>query len=211
MSDQPAGDDCDHRGVRTDIPNPKHLAAGYEVAAVGTGKSRRRRITQQGQARRKLAVAHGKMARARRDYHKGSFGVGSRQPSDIRRNLHIVGIVKSPSRPGHQRRGMGASSCGSSARKPNYRRTFCSVSLVGFQQDMLDVHTLPRRTSARGTAVDVSGVPDGPRSRLQRRQSHSRRRAGGEIKRLPRKWARPRQRFRWSPGKYSHHTGGTWR
>ena len=52
-------------------------------------------------------------------------------------------------------------------------------------------------------AVDVPGVPGGPRPRPQRRQDHSRRRAGGETKRLPRKWAGPRKRFRWSPSKTS--------
>jgi hypothetical protein len=191
-------------GVRTDIPNPKHLARRLrKLRRLERAKSRR----QKGSLNRDKARAQARCCTR----ESGAGAAGLSPQSDIRRRPpHRGHCPESPSRPGHQRRGMGPV-------RADHRRESRTIwahilfgfALVGFQQDMLDVHTLPRRTSARGTAVDVSGVPDGPRSRLQRRQSHSRRRAAGEIKRLPRKWARPRQRFRWSAGKSSHKTGGT--
>jgi putative transposase len=51
--------------------------------------------------------------------------------------------------------------------------------------------------------LDVPVVRRGPRPGPQRRQGHSRRRAGGETKRLPREWAGPRKQFRWSTNKTS--------
>ncbi len=50
-----------------------------------------------------------------------------------------------------------------------------------------------RRTTVANPPVDMPGAPGGPRPRPQRRQGHSRRRAGGETKRLPRQRARPRK------------------
>jgi putative transposase len=58
-------------GVRTDIPNPPHLARKFTKAApAGAGEvPPTERITQQGQTRRRVAIMHAEVARARREYH----------------------------------------------------------------------------------------------------------------------------------------------
>ena len=94
------------------------------------------------------------------------------------------------------------------ASRPLRSHRSSGVAVVGVEQDVLGVRAPARRTPATGTAVDVPDVLGGPRSRLQRRQDHSRRRAGGETKRLPRKWTGPRKWFRWSPCKTATRCGG---
>ena len=60
------------------------------------------------------------------------------------------------------------------------------VALVGVEQDLLGrrVWACARRTASTHPYVDVPSLPDRPRPRPQRRRGHSRRRAGGETKRL---------------------------
>ncbi|ORX18514.1 MULTISPECIES: transposase [Mycolicibacterium] len=63
-------------GHRIDVANPKHLGR----------KLRKLR-------RRKVAIAHNEVARARRDYHhKQGFGVGSRESSDP--SLSITAVTE---------------------------------------------------------------------------------------------------------------------
>ncbi len=202
--DQPAGDGRDHRWDADGNSEPKAFGPqATKVAAVGAGEvPPAERITQQGQVSAQgCRRARESGAGATRLSPQGSFGVGSRQPSDLRRRpQHCGDGPESSSRPGHQRCGVGPVHADHRRESRTiWAHTLFGVALVGFQQNMFDMHTSLRRANTAGAAVDVSGVPDCSRSRLQRRQSHSRRRAGGEIKRLPRKWARPRERFRWSP------------
>ena len=203
----PVGDDRHHRWwMRTDIANPRAFGPqATEVAAVGAGEvPPAERIGQQGQdaAQGCHRAQQGGAGSAGLSPQAG-FGVGSRQPSDPRRG---------PQHRGHGRdrrlaRAISDTGWGQFVRiiaekADRYGRTVDWVSRwlassktcsgCGHRLDELPLQI---------RAVDVPGVPDHPRSRLQRRQSHSRRRAGGETKRLPQQWAGPRQRFRWSPCK----------
>jgi len=71
--------------------------------------------------------------------------------------------------------------------------------VAGIQQDMLALRAPARRTTTTATALDLPVVRGGSRQRPQRRQGHSRRRAGGETKRLPHQWAGPPTQSRSSP------------
>ena len=140
---------------------------------------------------------------------QAGFGVGSREPSDPRRGSQHRGHgPQSPARASNQRCGMGAVRAGHRRESgPLRSHRVRGVALAGVEQDVLGVRASSRRTAACRFAVDVPGLSDGPRSGPQRRQGHSRRRAGGETKRLPRKWAEPPTRFRWSIRKTSHPGG----
>jgi hypothetical protein len=69
------------------------------------------------------------------------------------------------------------------------------VALVGVEQDVFGLRAPPRGTAAAGPAVDLPDVLGNPRQRPQRRQVHSRCRAGGENNRL------------WSPHKTATRCG----
>ena len=199
---------ADTDGARTDIANPKHLARKLAQAATfGAGEvPPPERITQQGQdaAQGRYHPPRGGAQSARLSPQAG-FGAGSREPSDPRRGPQHRGDARQPpSRTGHQRCGVGPVRADHrrESRPLRPHRAF-GIALAGLQQDMLGMPAPTRRTPSTGAPVDMPGVPGSPRPRPQRRQGHSRRRAGGETKRLPRKWAGPRKRFRWSTSKTS--------
>ena len=84
-------------GVRTDIPNPKHLARRLrKLRRLERAKSRRQKGSlNRDKARRKLAVVHEKVARARRDYHhKEALALVRDNQVIYVEDLHIVGIVQ---------------------------------------------------------------------------------------------------------------------
>ena len=143
------------------------------------------------------------MARARRDYHHKQALALVRENQVIHvEDLNIAGMVC------NRRLARSISDAGwgqliriISEKADRYGRTGApGIQMVGVEQNLLHawVSASARRTAVAGPAVDVSvRRPGSPRPRPQCRESHSRRRAGGETKRL------------WSPGKSSHHTEGT--
>jgi len=199
-------------GARVDVANPKHLGRKLrQLGRLEREKSRRQKgSANREKSRRKIAVVHIEVARARRDYHHKQALALVRENQVIHvEDLNIVGMVKNrqlpsnfgcrvePVRPDHRREG-----------KPLRAHRAPGVALVGIQQDMFGLRAPARRNPATGTAVDVPGLPSRPRQRPQCRQSHSRRRSGGETKRLPRMWVGLRKWFRWSPCKTATHCGG---
>ena len=176
-------------GTRVDVANPKHLGRKLrKLRAVGAGEvPPAERISQQGQdaaqsgcrAQRGGACAAGLSPQA-------GFGVGSREPSDPRRGPQHRGHGQKPSaRPGDLGCGVGPVRADHRREsRPLRAHRASGVAMVGVEQDLLGVRASARRTPATGAAVDLPGLPGGPRQRPQRRQSHSRRRAGGETKRL---------------------------
>ena len=176
-------------GRRLDVANPKHLGRKLrKLPRLEREKSRRQKgSANRDKTRRKVAVAHNEVARARRDYHHKQALALVRENQVIHvEDLNIVGMVK------NRRLAAGDLGCGVGAVRENHRREgrplrahrAHGVAVAGVEQDLLGVRAPARRTAATGPSVDVSGVPGSPRSRPQRRQGHSRRRAGGEIKRL---------------------------
>ena len=114
-------------------------------------------------------------------------------------DLNIVGMVR------NRLVGTSYQRCRVGAIRANRRREgrplrahrAVGVALAGVEQDVLGVRPSSRRTAVADPHLDMPVVRCGPRPRPQRRQGHSRRRAGGETKRL------------WSPGKSPQHSGGT--
>jgi hypothetical protein len=175
-------------------------AASSANCAVGAGEiPPAERISQQGQeaAQGRRRAQRGGACSAGLSPQAG-FGVGSRQPSDPRRRPQHRGDGRQPPF------GAGDLRCRMGAVRADHRRegrplrTYRTsrVAVAGVEQDMLGVRAPARRTPATDPAVGVPSVPGGSRPRPQRRQGHSRRRAGGETKRL------------WSPGKSSQHWEG---
>ena len=151
-------------------------------------KSRRQKgSANRDKTRRKVAIAHNEVARARRDYHHKQALALVRENQVIHvEDLNIVGMVR------NRRLARAISRCGVGAVRADHRRESrplrahraSGVALVGVEQDLLGVRASARRTAAADPALDVPVMPGGPRPRPQRRQGHSRRRAGGETKRL---------------------------
>ncbi len=199
-------------GARTDIANPKHLGRKLrKLRRLEREKSRRQKgSNNRDKARQKVAIAHNGVARTRRDYHHKRALALVRENQVIHvEDLNIAAMVR------NRRLARAISDAGwgqfvgiIAEKADRYGRTVQWVSrwlassktcsACQHQLDELPLHirqwTCP--------------VPGGPRPRPQRRQGHSRRRAGGEVKRLPRKWAGPRKRFRWSPCKTATRRGG---
>ena len=83
--------------TRTDIENPKHLGRKLrKLRRLEREKSRRQKgSVNRGKTRRKVAVAHGKVAGARRDYHHKQALALVRDNQLIHvEDLNIVGMVK---------------------------------------------------------------------------------------------------------------------
>jgi putative transposase len=83
-------------GSRTDVPNPKHLCRKLrKLARLEREKSRRQKgSTNRDKTRRKVAVAHNAVARARRDYHHKQALALVRENQVIHvEDLNIVGMV----------------------------------------------------------------------------------------------------------------------
>jgi hypothetical protein len=219
-----SGDRCrdrapsDDRHYRRTVPGSAESEASAaqdaQAPASGAGEiSTREGIKQQGQnaAQGCHSAWHGCSCPARLSPQAGP-GVGTREPSDPCRGPQYRGHgSQSPASAGDLRRGLGAVHAGHRRESHKVRPYIASsLTLVGIQQDVLGVRASPRGAHASGPGLEVSCMWHGTRSRPQRRQSHSRRRAGGEIKRFPHQWAGPRLRLGWSPGK-SFNLGGAGR
>ncbi len=84
-------------GVRSEVANPKHLGRKLrKLARLEREKSRRQKgSNNRDKSRRKIAVAHGKVARARRDYHHKQALALVRDNQVIHvEDLNIAGMVK---------------------------------------------------------------------------------------------------------------------
>jgi putative transposase len=82
---------------RQDIPNPKHMARKQrKLARLERERSRRAKGSKnRAKSRRKVAVQHGKVARARRDYHhKQALGLIRENQAIYVEDLNIVGMVR---------------------------------------------------------------------------------------------------------------------
>jgi putative transposase len=83
-------------GGRTDVPNPKHLGRRLrKLRRLEREKSRREKGSKnRDNTRRKVAITHGKIARARRDYHHKQALTLVRENQVIHvEDLNIVGMV----------------------------------------------------------------------------------------------------------------------
>jgi putative transposase len=88
---------ADTGGGRTDVANPKHLArARRKLARLERVKARRvKGSANRAKTRRKVAVQHGKVARARRDYHhKQALALVRDNQALYVEDLNIVGMVR---------------------------------------------------------------------------------------------------------------------
>ena len=88
---------ADTDGVRTDVGNPKHLGRKQrKLARLEREKSRRQKgSNNRDKTRRKVAVAHNEVTRARRDYHHKQALALVRENQVIHvEDLNIVGMVK---------------------------------------------------------------------------------------------------------------------
>ncbi len=97
MWDHAPGDDCRQRRHRAYVANPKHLGRKLrKLARLEREKSRRQKgSANRDKSRRKVAVAHGEVARARRDYHHKQALALVRENQVIHvEDLNIVGMVK---------------------------------------------------------------------------------------------------------------------
>jgi putative transposase len=84
-------------GTRVDVANPKHLGRKlHKLARLEREKSRRQKgSANRDKSRRKVAIAHNKVARARRDYHHKQALALVRENQVIHvEDLNIVGMVK---------------------------------------------------------------------------------------------------------------------
>jgi putative transposase len=84
-------------GQRVDVANPKHLGRKLrKLRRLEREKSRRQKgSVNRGKTRRKVAIAHNEVARARRDYHHKAALALVRENQVIHvENLNIAGMVK---------------------------------------------------------------------------------------------------------------------
>jgi putative transposase len=84
-------------GIRTDIANPKHLSRKLrKLRRLEREKSRRQKgSVNREKTRQRVAIAHNKVARARRDYHHKKALTLVRENQVIHvENLNIVGMVQ---------------------------------------------------------------------------------------------------------------------
>jgi putative transposase len=186
-------------GQRKDIVNPKHLDRKMRrLRRLEREKSRRQKGSANwDKTRRKIAIAYAQAARARRDYqHKQALSLVRENQVLHVEDLNIVGMVA------NRRLARAISDAGwgqfvriLTEKADHYGRSVHTVSRwLAVEQDLLDSWAPNRRAALADKVMDVPGVPGGSRSRSQCRQSHSRRRAGGETKRLPLQWAELRER-----------------
>jgi putative transposase len=87
---------ADTDGQRTDIPNPKHLQRKLrKLRRLEREKSRRQEgSNNRDKTRRRVAIAHGQVARARRDYHhKQALALVRENQVIYVEDLNIVGMV----------------------------------------------------------------------------------------------------------------------
>lgn len=87
---------ADTTGRFKDIPNPKHMARKRrKLARLEREKSRRRKgSANRAKTRRKIAIQHGKVARARRDYHhKRALDLVRENQVIHVEDLNIIGLI----------------------------------------------------------------------------------------------------------------------
>ena len=166
---------ADTDGARIDVANPKHLGRKQrKLRRLEREKSRRQKgSSNRDKTRRKVAVAHNEVARARRDYHHKQALALVRENQVIHvEDLNIVGMVKNRRLARAISDAGGGSSCGSSARKPTATAApYITVSrwLASSKTCSACGHRLDE-LPLRVRAVDVPGLRRGPRPRPQRRQ-----------------------------------------
>ena len=88
---------ADSDGQRTDIANPRHLGRKLrKLRRLEREKSRRQKgSANRNKSRRKVAITHGRVARARRDYHHKQALALVRENQVIHvEDLNIVGMVR---------------------------------------------------------------------------------------------------------------------
>ena len=183
-----------------------------EITPVGAGEvSPAERIEQQGKdaAQSRHGAQQGGAGSTRLSPQAG-FDVGSREPSDHVEDLNIVGMVRNR----WLARAISDAGWGQLVRiieekADQYGRRFNQVSrwLASSKTCSACGHHLDE-LPLQSPSMAVPGCEYGARPRPQRCHEHSRRRAGGENKGLRRKWAGPRQRFRWSSCKTATRCGG---
>ena len=214
--DRPVGDRRRHRHAAAGCRQPEILVAqaAQDAAPRAREVSTTEGVKQQGQDAAEGRNHPGQSGSCPAGLSpQAGFGIGSREPSDPCRRPQHCGAGHQPPTISRDQR------CWVGAVRADHRREGGSlrshrpsgVALAGVEQDLLDMPASARRAATRSQAVVLPGMPCGPRPRPQCRPEHSRRRAGGETKRLPRQWAGPCERFRWSPGKTSRLSGGTGR
>ena len=109
-------------GARTEIANPKHLARKLrKLRRLEREKSRRQKgSANRDKTRRKVAIAHNEVARARRDYHHKQALALVRDNQVIHvEDLNIVGMIRNRRLARAIGDGGGGSSCGSLPRRQN--------------------------------------------------------------------------------------------
>ena len=171
-----------HRRGEPEAPGPQ----AAKVAAVGAGEvPPAEGSDNRDKTRRKVAIAHTQVARARRDYHHKQALALVRENQVIHvENLNIVGMVKNR----RLARAVRDAGWGQFLRIIGEKADRYGAPFIRCRGGWRRARSarragMPRRTPATCTPVDLPDLPGGPRSRPQRRQNHSHRRAGGETKR----------------------------
>jgi Probable transposase len=179
-------------GARLGIPNRKHLARKLRTLRRREREKARRAKggTNRAETRRKVAVQHGKVTRARRDYHH-------KQALGLVRENHAVHVEDLPHRghghtspigAGDPRRRVGRV-CSAAARQGRTVRPDCAHRgwVAALLQDVLALWACHGRHAAQDPRMGLSRLRGRARSGPQRCDQHPRRRACGEAKRL---WSR---------------------
>jgi putative transposase len=200
--------------ARKEIENPKHLARRLrKLRRLEREKSRRQKGSlNRDKTRRKIARAHGKVARARLDYHHKQASALVRDNQVIHvEDLNIVGMVQ------NRRLARAISDAGwgqfvriIGEKAERYGRTMHLVSrwlassktcsACGHRLDQIALQVRRWPCPACGTVHDRD---------YNAAKNILAAGAGGETKRLPRSWAGPRQRSWWSVGKPFDYSEGT--
>ena len=139
-------------GHRTDVANPRHLQRKQrKLRRLEREKARRQNgSANRDKMRRKVAIAHGQVARTRRDYHHKQALALVRETQVIHvEDLNITGLVK------NRRLARAISDAGWGQFVQDHRRESrplrshrsSGISLVGVEQDLLGVRAPTRRTA----------------------------------------------------------------
>ncbi|MDT7731655.1 MAG: hypothetical protein QOK45_1908, partial [Mycobacterium sp.] len=174
----------------TQIAQARATAEGNEPPTEGVQEQRQSEAESSYSARQGGALST-------RPSPQGGPDIGSRKPSDLRRGPKYCGDGLQSFYGTRDQR------CWLVAVREDNRREVRSIwpylasglALVGIQQDLQRLRPCVGRAGTADQSLAVSGLLRSTRPRSQRRQEHSRRRAGGEINR------------RWSLGKSSHQGG----
>ena len=156
-------------GTRTDVENPKHLGRKQrKLVRLEREKSRRQKgSNNRDKTRRKVAIAHAQVARARRDYHHKQALALVRENQVIHvEDLNIVGMVK------NRRLARAISDAVGAVRADNPRESrplrahpTHGVAVAGIEQDVLGVWVPARRAAIADTRVVVPDLLDASHDR----------------------------------------------